>query len=377
MILIACSPLILISKVILLNLKIINRLNGSFYIQTYSLFDLILYTTGELMNKNISVPLLIAFSTVLLASCTSSASGSSTLPAPQLSVLEASAVPPATPTVEIITLTDALARSVTIVGQAERIVSLAPNITETLFAIGAADQIVATDNLSVFPSQAQDLPKIGDFFADFDAKAYTAFAPQLVLVNEDFPLEGIFGLEALGIPVFVLGNPIDIDGVLSNISLIGTLSGNQSLADAFLQEMDTRLNKVTIQLQAAEDQPSVFYELEASDPAAPWTYGSGTLQDEILRFAGAVNVAENLSGAWVQISLNDLLLADPQIILLADAAFGVEAQSLALRDSWPALAAVQNGAIFPIDDSLLSSPGPRIIDVIETLAALFHPNLFE
>jgi len=312
-----------------------------------------------------------------LAACASSPSASSTLPAPELSVFEASPAPLASPTIEIIMITDALGRNVVIEGRAQRIISMASNITESLFAIGAGEQIVATDNLSTFPSQARNLPKMGDLFADFDAAAYMSLDPHLVLVNEDFPLESILGLEALAIPVFVMGNPNDIESVSSNISLLGSLSSNQDLADSFLQEMDLRLSQVANKLQNLVDRPTVFYELEASDSNAPWTYGSGTLQDEILQFSGGANAASSLSGAWVQISLSDLLLADPQIILLADAAFGVDPESLSAREGWATLQAVQNGNIFPIDDTLLNSPGPRIIDVIEELATLFHPALFD
>ena len=313
----------------------------------------------------------------LLASCASSNSAPNTLPDPEISIADESPAPLATASIEIINLSDAFGRSVTIEGRAERIISLASNITESLFAIGAANQIVATDNLSLFPSQAQDLPKIGDYFADFNAGVYIEFFPDLVLVNENFPVESILGLEALGFPVFVLENPNNIEGLLSNISLIGTLSGNQAMADSLLQEMDSRLNGIALRLQDIVDHPLVFYELEASDPNAPWTYGSGTFPNEILQLAGGINAAQGLSGAWVQIQLSDLLLSDPKIILLADAAFGVEAESLSSREAWAGLTAVQNGSIFPIDDTLLSNPGPRIVDLIEELAALFHPNLFD
>lgn len=330
------------------------------------------------MTKNALLSILV-FS-LLLAACATSAPSTATLPAPELSLQESTATPPATPTIEIITLTDALGRDVVIAGKPGRIISLSASITETLFAIGAAEQLVARDNLSVFPEAAEQLIDLGDYFVDFNAESYIALAPNLVLVNEKFPVEGIFGLEALDIPVFVLATPSDLDSLFSNISLLGSLTGNQDSADLFIEELDGRLAAIDLSLQDLQDdevRPTVFYELEASDPNAPWTYGSGTLLDEIVQLSGGQNTANALSGAWVQYALSDLLSADPQIILLGDAAFGITAESLSAREGWSTLSAVQTGQIYPFDDSLISNPGPRIVDVIEELAALFHPILFE
>ena len=122
---------------------------------------------------------------------------------------------------------------------------------------------------------------------------------------------------------------------------------------------------------------TVFYELDGSDPAKPWTAGAGTFLSQLISMAGGSNVGDRLQGDYAQMSQEELLVANPMVILLGDAAYGVTAEQVAARPGWEALAAVQQGRIYPFDDNLVSRPGPRLVDGLEQIAKLLRPELFK
>jgi iron complex transport system substrate-binding protein len=127
----------------------------------------------------------------------------------------------------------------------------------------------------------------------------------------------------------------------------------------------------------ATETPRVFYELDSTEPDAPWTAGPGTFIDTLIQMAGGENVAADLEGQYVQISLEKLVVEDPAVILLGDAAYGITPESVGQRSGWESLSAVKDDRVYPFDDNLVSRPGPRLVDGLETLANLLHPELSE
>jgi iron complex transport system substrate-binding protein len=126
------------------------------------------------------------------------------------------------------------------------------------------------------------------------------------------------------------------------------------------------------------EKPKVFYELDATDPARPFTAGKGTFIDLLITQAGGENIAASFEGEYPQISQEELIVQDPDVILLGDALYGgITAESVAARPGWGDLAAVKNNRVLPFNDDLVSRPGPRMIDGLETLAALLHPDLVQ
>lgn len=312
-----------------------------------------------------------------LSACRAQPGSEEQLPAPEINTVAATATPQPTPSIEIISLSDGLDRTITLEGPAQRIVSLAPSNTEILFAIGAGEQIVGRDDFSDYPAEALELTSIGDTYASSNSESIIALEPDLVLAAEITPLEYISEMEALGITVFWLANPLDMEGLYSNLSTVGLLTGRQAEADALIEELEARVEAVDSALGDVEQESSVFYELDASDPAAPWTAGSGTFIDQLIVRAGGVNVGAVLGGAYGQLSIEELIVQDPQIILLGDAAYGVTPETVAARAGWGSISAVQNQQLYPFDDNLVSRPGPRLVDALEELARLLHPDLFE
>jgi len=276
-----------------------------------------------------------------------------------------------------ITLTDGLGRAITLAAPAQRIVSLAASNTEILFAIGAGSQVVGRDDFSDDPEAAASLPTVGGSMGSYNLEAIAALNPDLVLAAEINTPEQVQSLEDLGITVYYLSNPVDLEGMYANLSIVGQLTGRAIETEALVSSLRQRVDAIDKIIATAASKPVVFYELDGSEPSKPWTTGSGTFLDALITRAGGVNAAAALSGQYGQMSIEDLIVQNPEIILLGDAAYGVTPEQVAARPGWEGIAAVQANQMYAFDDDLVSLPGPRLVDGIETLAKLIHPELFK
>ena len=281
------------------------------------------------------------------------------------------------PEAELIEYTDDLGRTIELAGYPQAIVSLSPSTTEILFAIGAGEQVVGRDDVSLYPAEAQEVTSVGSLWGELPAEAILALEPDLVLVGEIISEEQVQALADLGLSVYWQANPMDFQGLYDNLMEIATLTGSQAQAEVLVAELSTRVEAVQGALTAVGTSPSVFYELDATDPTNPWTAGSGTFIDYIINSAGGVNAAADLQGDYVQISTEGLITANPDFILLGDALYGVTPESVAGRPGWGVISAVQDGMIYPIDPNMMSVPGPRLVDALEETARILHPELFE
>jgi iron complex transport system substrate-binding protein len=272
-------------------------------------------------------------------------------------------------------LTDGLGREVVLDAPAERIVSIAPSNTEILFAIGAGDKVVGRDDFSDFPSEAMDLPSIGSTYGDLNTEIIVELGPDLVLAAGITPPEHIEAMESVGLTVYVLGNPSDFDGLFENLLAAGKLTGNVAEAAALAEDLQERLNEIAVRLEGVESV-SLFYEIDGTDPTSPWTLGSGTFQSLAIEMAGGSNIFNDLEG-WVQVSLEEIVVRDPSVIVFADGPFvQTTVDSLKERPGWGGLTAVQQNQVFAIDTDLLDLPGPRLVEGLETMAQILHPKLF-
>jgi iron complex transport system substrate-binding protein len=277
---------------------------------------------------------------------------------------------------EPITLVDGYGREVTLEQPAQQIVSLAPSITEILFAIGAGDQVIGRDDFSNYPEAAVSLPSIGGNFGELNTEAIVALQPDLVLAAELTTQEQVQDLQDLGLTVFLLANPVKMEGMYDMLGIAAQLTGRETETEALVASLQERVAAVEETISSAETTPVIFYELDSTDPSAPWTAGPGTFIDTLITMAGGENLGASFEGAWVQVSSEELLSKNPEIIVLGDAVWGVTVESVEARAGWEGIAAVQNGQIFPFNDDLASRPGPRLVDGLEELAKLIHPELF-
>lgn len=276
-----------------------------------------------------------------------------------------------------ITMVDGLDREITFDVPAQRIVSLAPSNTEILFAIGAGGQVVGRDEFSDYPPQANDLPTVGGGFGDYNFEVIVELQPDLVLAAEINTPEQVKALEDLGLTVFFLPNPTSLEEMYGNLINVAKLTGHEQDADDLVDSLRNRVAKVEDTIGSSKDRPAVFYELDATDPSAPWTAGAETFINTLITMAGGENIASDLEGQYLQISIEELLIRDPQVILLGDAAYGISPDSVKARTGWDNINAIENNRIYTFDDNLVSRPGPRLVDGLESLAVLIHPEVYE
>ena len=281
------------------------------------------------------------------------------------------------PTPEPLVFIDGLGRTVTLDQPAQRIVSLAPSNTEILYSVGAGAQVVGRDEFSNYPAESASLPTVGGSFGGYSSEAIVNLKPDLVLAAEINTPEQVKTLEDLGLTVYYLSNPIDLEGMYQNLKLVATLTGHAAEADQLVETLQGRVAAVEAKLASVTSKPSVFYELDSTDPNAPYTTGPGTFMDLLIGMAGGTNVGSVLSSPWAQISLEELVVQNPDLIVLGDSNYGVTADSVAARAGWADLSAVKEGHVYPFNDDLVSRPTARMVDGLEELAKLIHPEQFK
>lgn len=273
------------------------------------------------------------------------------------------------------TITDDQGRAVSVPNNPQKIASLGAPITEILFALGLGDRVVATDDYSDYPDEAKSITKVGSPWPGFSAETILNQEPDLILSSSGAIVQQ---LESYGVPVFVI-QPKDIAGIYEDIRLIGQISGKKKQASDLVDRLTARVGAVTAKTGSLTDEqkPTVFYEVDATtDPSNPHTVGFGTFQDELIALAGGRNIAGTQSG-WYQISMEKIVDADPDMIILGDYLYGVSPESVGARSAaWAGLSAVKNGHVYPVKDpDLTSRYGPRIVDGLEALARIIHPEL--
>ena len=297
---------------------------------------------------------------------------------PPMAMVAPTSAPTVAPSPTPITLTDGLGRSVTLAGPAQRIVSLAPSNTEILFAIEAGDRLVARDDYSDYPAEAKNVPSIGNLYPKVNTEAVVALKPDLVLAAGVTNPEDVKTLADLGLTVYATKKDADLNDIFRDILAVGKLTGHSAQAEKLIGDLQARVKAVTNKVSGVTQKPVVFYEFDATEPSKPWTAGPGSFVDGLITLAGGTNAGEVCKADYCQISLEQLVAQNPDIIVLGSATYGGQTPELvAKRAGWKDIKAVRNSAVYPFDDNLVSRPGPRVVDGLESLAKLFHPELFK
>jgi iron complex transport system substrate-binding protein len=315
--------------------------------------------------RGASLLLILAF---ILSAC---GAGASTVPttAPTVAATP-TAVPTATPAPAFpATITDDEGTTITIAAEPQKIVSLTPAATETLFAIGAGDRVVGkVEDITPYPPAADSLPilaKVGTV----DVEKIVALKTDLVIAGGlgFTPVAAIAQLRQLGIPVIVL-YANTIAQALAGIDAVGTATGNAAEATTLTTAMKAEIDRLSA-LTASVARPKTFYEIDATTDI--YTIPADSLYAEMLKAAGADPITTDSSYV---ISLEKVVAADPAVILLGDGGYTKPADVIA-RPGWSGIKAVVDSRIFPVDDTLITRPGPRLAEGLKSLITVLHPEV--
>ncbi|HJP88221.1 MAG TPA: ABC transporter substrate-binding protein [Candidatus Limnocylindrales bacterium] len=317
---------------------------------------------------------LLAFLFVFLAACTNSvptAAPTATSAAVATVAPTATPTPTATPVPDFpVTITDDEGTAVTIKAKPQKIVSLTPATTETLFAIGAGTRVVGkVQDVADYPPQASGVPEVATF-AGVDVEKIVALTPDLVISGGAGLTQGdaVTKLRAAGIPVIV-SYPTSTEAAAS-IKLIGEAVGERDAANTLADSIQDKLDRLSAVAATAKTTPRVFYEIDVT--GGIFTPPIESLYGDMLLLAHSQPAPGNAS---YQISLEQLVAFDPEVILLGDGAYGATPDAVKKREGWGGMTAVKSGAIFPVDDIVITRPGPRIAEGLYDLVRAIHPEL--
>ena len=271
------------------------------------------------------------------------------------------------------TFTDEIGRKVEMKGPPQRIVSVAPNVTETLFALGLGDRLVGVSSYCQFPPEALKKEKIGGYINP-SLEKIVALRPDLVIGIAEGDLKTfVEKLAKLKIPVYII-NPKNVSGVITSIQHIGGVTYSAQAAQRVTQAMKERIQAVQIKIQG-RPHPRVLHVLNF-DPLI--SAGRGTFVDDLIRLAGGRNIAETAQGKYPRFSLEEVLAMDPEVIILASMRSDDPlTEQRRWWERWKTISAVRHGRIHVLNSDLIHRPSPRIVDGLEEVAKAIHPEAFK
>lgn len=252
---------------------------------------------------------------------------------------------------------------VTIEDQPERIVSLSPTTTEMLFAVGAGEQVVAVDEYSNYPADAPLVEGLSGFTPNVES--VLEYDPDLVLIMNKG--EGIIdGLNAAGVPVVVVPSSVNLEDTYEQIGLVGEASGHADAADELVEEMkrDVEDALASVSQEFKDAGLTYYHELTSSYHSASGLTYIGQIYSEF----GLASIAPD-NDEYPQLTSEAIVAANPDIIFLANTkAEDMDAQVLATRPGWETIDAVVNDQVIGLDDDLASRWGPRVSELVESIA---------
>ncbi len=257
----------------------------------------------------------------------------------------------------------------------ERIVSMAPNITEVLFALGLGDRIAGATRFCDYPPDALRIPRIGGL-VDPNVEIVRSLDPDLVIAFRGNPLRLVDRVRRLGLPVFVLDIGAGLEDLSPLVAKIGRITRAEDRADALAAAIRGRLAAVDSALAGVPERPKVFVLLYGQ---GLWTCGGESYVDDLIGRAGGANVAAALPKKWALYKRERIIRDDPDVVfILARSADDFEAGRawLTRMPGVGGVSAVRTGRIFELDESAASRFGPRLVDVLDRMAALLHPERF-
>ncbi len=264
-----------------------------------------------------------------------------------------------------ITVTDDAGRTLLFENTPVRVVSTAPDASETVYAL-APDKLVGRSAYCDFPPAIAGLPVVGDF-SNPDAERIAALAPDLVLVTGMEQANLLAKLEFLGIPAYVYF-PGSVESLERDFSELGRLLGNPTQGERLAAELRGAVADIS-QKTAGLDRPRVYIEISGDPPMAAC---AGSLVSDLVEIAGGVNVFGDLPRPFHNVTPEQILVADPDVVFLCDGLTTPE--TAARRTGWESLSATSSGRVHALDPGLVTRAGPRTVESLKLIADLLHPG---
>jgi iron complex transport system substrate-binding protein len=250
----------------------------------------------------------------------------------------------------------------------QRIITLAPNLTEIVYAIGAGDRLVGNTTFCDYPPEAKQITKVGDTLQP-NIERIIALRPDVIFISTASQLETFTKqLDEHGIAVFVT-DPHDLDGVFRSVQTLGDLLGQQEQAVKLVNALSTRAAAIE---ESVKDRPpvTVFYQVS---PSPLWTAGRRSWVTDLIKRAGGKSVTAEVEGEWMRYSDEAALASRPEAIIMATSGGDKMEVAAALQKS----PAVINKRVYGINGDYLSRPGPRLVEGLEQIARVLHPESFK
>lgn len=269
-------------------------------------------------------------------------------------------------------VTDQWGREMMVPDNPQKVVSLAPSITEIIYALGQETRIAGATVYSNFPEAARALPRVGSY-VKLDIERIAALSPDLcIAIKEGNPIAAVRRIESLGTSVFAV-NPTDLWTMLDAVDQIGMLLNAEDKARETIVRLESRINAVRQAVQKAGTKPRLFFQIGISPIVGA---GSSTFLHNLIEQAGGKNTSAGPT-AYPRYSREQVIHLDPEVIIIStmarDTAFD---QVKAEWEKWPAITAVRSGRIHIVNSDIFNRASPRLVDGLEILARLLHPELF-
>jgi iron complex transport system substrate-binding protein len=269
------------------------------------------------------------------------------------------------------TYTDAVGREVVIDHAPSRIVPLAPSLTEILYYLGLGDKVVGVTSYSYYPPEALKKPKVGSYI-DLNIEKIITLGPDLVIGTKDGNNPGIVDLlEQAKIPTYIV-NPRNVVEVIDTIRIIGSLCGVGEKADRLAQGLKARFDRIKKGVET-QKKPLVFLQINLHPIM---TVNRNTFHHDIITLAGGINMAADSSISYPRISIEEVINKKPEVLIISSMERGGEFEKARQEWlKWTSIPAARDGKVYLIDSDLIDRPSPRIIDGIEAMAKLIHPEV--
>ncbi len=271
------------------------------------------------------------------------------------------------------TAEDQLGRQIRLPDDPQRVVALAPSITEIVFALGQQSRLKGITRFSNHPAETAQLPKVGSYVR-LDLERIVALNPDLcIAIKDGNPKEIIDRLQALNIPVFAV-NPRNLETMMQTIQSIGAILNASAKAQTLVQDMQRRIQRVEALVSQIDHRPRVFVQIGISPIISA---GTPTFIHELIVRAGGINVAAGKK-AYPHFSREQVLALAPDVLIITSMNRSRAFEKA--KTDWDRLThmpAVRHHRIYTVDSDVFDRPSPRLVEALEILTRLLHPELFK